>query len=229
MFRFGNQAFRYLIPRYAPDDGAAAGNGGSGDGAGAGGSGDGGSGSGTGASSGQQDGRQPAAGDIPEEALKARLERARAQGRREAEDQARAEQDAALQQRQQFEQLAVTRQQTIESLQARVKELESEIQSVEERATAAEKRATDTEAVLQKTVDEQLKDVPAHLTSLVKKMPVTEQLEYLAEHRDEITKPRNSAVPANPAGDGRGSGGTPDNDDALAVYLSGRYGKPPGT
>lgn len=177
----------------------------------------------TGGSSGNRNGGSDG-GDNPNDPLKERIDRARRQGERAAEERIRQERDADLAKRNEFETLANTRQQTIDSMTGRVRELESTIERLEAQVADANKAKEAAEAALQDSVKEQLKDVPEHVSLLVQRLPVTEQLTYLAKHKDDLTKPRHSAVPANPGADGGNA--RPGDDDALSAYLTGRYSTP---
>lgn len=60
-------------------------------------------------------------------------------------------------------------------------------------------RAEKLEAVLAKQLEAQRKDLPAHITAVLDKLDVAEQLDYLAEHGSAFRAPISSASPTNPA------------------------------
>lgn len=215
MFRLGDPGFRYLISwQHQPATTGEGGSSGTGTGEGSGG----GSGAGTnGERQPDNNGGDPARLSLTTEQLNERIARARDQGARDALNRQQADADQALADQRRFEELATTRQTVIEQLQTQVTDLNTRLE-------AAEASLTDAQKTLQRHVDELTKEIPEHIRKLLSKMSLQEQMDYLAEHHDDLAKPRNSAVPATAQADGRGSGGSGE-DDALAVFLNRRYGK----
>jgi hypothetical protein len=56
------------------------------------------------------------------------------------------------------------------------------------------------EAALSKTLEQQRKDLPAHITALLDSMDVAAQLEYLSEHGDKLRTPPVAETTAPPRG-----------------------------
>lgn len=95
---------------------------------------------------------------------------------------------------QEFQKLAELR-------QAKVSELEKQVSELEPLRAKAER--------LEKALAAQLgamkKELPVHITALLEKLDVVEQLEYLAANQEALKKPGAAGVPAtpNPSGNGK--------------------------
>ncbi len=123
-------------------------------------------------------------------------ERKAAKERQEAEERAATEQG-------EFKKLAETR-------AARLAELEP-----------LEATAKRYEAALTKHLDAARKDLPAHITALLDKLPVDEQLDWIAANQEQL-KPANgtTAIPGTP----RASGQQPTGANLADEYFRRTYG-----
>lgn len=122
-----------------------------------------------------------------ERIIKERLERERKkaeQDRQKAEEDARAK---ALKEQGEFKQLAEEQALRLAKLEEQVKEVEALQEQV--------KRYSES---LQKQLEEQKKSLPDAILALLEKQDPLEQLDWLAKHRESLTKSSASGIPPTP-------------------------------
>lgn len=141
----------------------------------------------TGQNSGTQDDRKFTQADL-DAIVKDRLERERKQAERQTA-KAREEAEAkALAQNAEWQALAEKRAEQLTAAEAKLAEVEQ-----------IQQRADRYEAVLKTHLEAQRKDLPAHVLTLLDRLDVADQLDWIASNREALGKTQQVGITATPA------------------------------
>ncbi len=124
--------------------------------------------------------------------LKSALQKEREANKAHETEKAKAERERQEQERAQMEQQGQFKE-LAEAAEKRAAEAEAKIAEL----TPVTERVTRLEAVVKGYLDTERKDLPAHVTALLDKLDVTDQLEWIAANRDALSKQR-AGIPATP-------------------------------
>lgn len=119
--------------------------------------------------------------------IQERIERDRKAREKESQKAADDAEAQRLAEQNQFKELAEKRETKIKELEVQISELEPLKETV-----------TKYEAALQKFLDAEKKDLPAHILTLLEKLDVVDQLEYIATNRESLKAKSKDGPPPTP-------------------------------
>lgn len=137
-----------------------------------------------------------------ERIVKERLSREKEKGKK-AEEKARQDAEAEV----------LKKSEEWKQLSSKYEERLATFAGIEEQLEAEKSRAARYEKVLRESLSEQMKDIPPHIKSLIEKLDVVEQMEYLQKNKEQLKQGDSGGkkpVPPSPKPEG---GNQPEKDD----------------